>query len=497
MLDQVGGLLASVGLVVRASHERYDGGGYPDGLAGEAIPLAARIVAVCDAFNAMTTTRSYRKAMPVVRGRRRSCARCAGTQFDPAVVEALLAVVGDPGWEASLAPAPARRPRALPCPPLRVGAGNAARLGRRGRRGPHGDLTAALGYRTPAGGAVALAVAPVGLHDRAAGTVGFTTSLGLLEEARPDRRDPRVALAFHAREHGASSSPALRARPGPRHASTPRRRRRASRRSSTQAERYLGEAPRGRFWDFWLREYGDVRVPADVEVERIVVWPDLRCAGEPRGARRAAARAAGPAGAAEARAPARGSTWRARPSASRKTATCCSATAAATATRWWCPWRSTGSGPAACGSAPPRRCRRAAAGPACSATPTARSSSACARARTPAGSRAALYAPHTEAGYVAPPNKTLLLLLNGGLAKRGVRKARRAGKLRAGRGHAGAAASPRVPGGGRSPRRVVRHAEPLHDRPRAGVGGHGERHDLSSPSILETERTEARAASVA
>ena len=65
MLDQVGGLLASVGLVVRASHERWDGGGYPDGLAGEAIPLAARIVSACDAFNAMTTDRSYRKALPL------------------------------------------------------------------------------------------------------------------------------------------------------------------------------------------------------------------------------------------------------------------------------------------------------------------------------------------------------------------------------------------------------------------------------------------------
>ncbi len=65
MLDRVGGLLGSVGLVVRASHERFDGGGYPDGLAGEAIPLASRIVSACDAFNAMTTTRSYRKAMPV------------------------------------------------------------------------------------------------------------------------------------------------------------------------------------------------------------------------------------------------------------------------------------------------------------------------------------------------------------------------------------------------------------------------------------------------
>jgi putative nucleotidyltransferase with HDIG domain len=92
MLERVGGLLARVGVVVRASHERYDGGGYPDGLAGEAIPLAARIVSACDAFNAMTTDRSYRKALSleVAVGELR---KNAGTQFDPDVVEALVAVV--------------------------------------------------------------------------------------------------------------------------------------------------------------------------------------------------------------------------------------------------------------------------------------------------------------------------------------------------------------------------------------------------------------------
>jgi HD-GYP domain-containing protein (c-di-GMP phosphodiesterase class II) len=103
MLDRVGGLLANVGLVVRASHEHYDGGGYPDGLAGEDIPLAARIVAACDAFNAMTTTRSYRKAMPVADAVT-ELRRCSGTQFDPDVVQALLAVVGDPGWQLALHP---------------------------------------------------------------------------------------------------------------------------------------------------------------------------------------------------------------------------------------------------------------------------------------------------------------------------------------------------------------------------------------------------------
>jgi putative nucleotidyltransferase with HDIG domain len=116
MLDQVGGLLGNVGIVVRASHERFDGRGYPDGLAGDAIPLPARIVSACDAFNAMTTDRSYRKALPLavaVQEMRDN----AGTQFDPAVVTALLAVVGDPGWELTLgtqAPAPA--PVAAPAP---------------------------------------------------------------------------------------------------------------------------------------------------------------------------------------------------------------------------------------------------------------------------------------------------------------------------------------------------------------------------------------------
>jgi putative nucleotidyltransferase with HDIG domain len=108
MLDRVGGLLASVGLVVRASHERYDGGGYPDGLRGEAIPLGARIVAACDSFNAMTTTRSYRKALPVSYAVE-ELRRCSGTQFDPEVVDALLAVVGDPGWTLTMRE-PAEKP---------------------------------------------------------------------------------------------------------------------------------------------------------------------------------------------------------------------------------------------------------------------------------------------------------------------------------------------------------------------------------------------------
>ena len=91
MLKKVGGLLGDVGTIVRSCHERWDGGGYPDGLAGESIPLVARIVCTCDAFSAMTTTRSYRAARPVSEALE-ELRRCAGTQFDPLVVDALVAV---------------------------------------------------------------------------------------------------------------------------------------------------------------------------------------------------------------------------------------------------------------------------------------------------------------------------------------------------------------------------------------------------------------------
>jgi HD-GYP domain-containing protein (c-di-GMP phosphodiesterase class II) len=89
LLSQVGGLLTEIGHLVRSCHERYDGRGYPDGLSGEEIPLVARIVCCCDAFNAMTTTRSYREAMSVPLARE-EIARNRGTQFDPAVADALL-----------------------------------------------------------------------------------------------------------------------------------------------------------------------------------------------------------------------------------------------------------------------------------------------------------------------------------------------------------------------------------------------------------------------
>jgi two-component system, cell cycle response regulator len=85
--------LSDVAPIVRSSHERWDGGGYPDGLAGGAIPLGARIIAVCDAFDAMTTTRPYRQAMSEADALA-ELRRCAGHQFDPRVVAAFERVIG-------------------------------------------------------------------------------------------------------------------------------------------------------------------------------------------------------------------------------------------------------------------------------------------------------------------------------------------------------------------------------------------------------------------
>jgi HD-GYP domain-containing protein (c-di-GMP phosphodiesterase class II) len=79
--------LHSAAKVVRSSHERFDGQGYPDGLSGEQIPLASRIIFVCDAFHAMTSDRPYEPAQSVDSALA-ELDRCAGSQFDPEVVAA-------------------------------------------------------------------------------------------------------------------------------------------------------------------------------------------------------------------------------------------------------------------------------------------------------------------------------------------------------------------------------------------------------------------------
>jgi Pyridoxamine 5'-phosphate oxidase len=143
-----------------------------------------------------------------------------------------------------------------------------------------GDLTAGVAYVTPAGGAVVTAVAPIGLRDRDMGTVSFTTSLGFGRKLERIEKDPRVALAYHARDHGRSTSPryvlvqgdaTVVKEPDPEYLEFIGR----------QATPYLGEPRRGFFWDRWLSAYYADRVPVHVSVHRILSWPDLRCAGEP------------------------------------------------------------------------------------------------------------------------------------------------------------------------------------------------------------------------
>ena len=101
MLERVGGFMTEVGEIVRAHHERWDGGGYPDGLAGEAIPLEARIITCCDSWSAMRTDRPYREAMSYEAAAAEMLLH-SGRQFDPAVVEVMLPVLAESEGPASV-----------------------------------------------------------------------------------------------------------------------------------------------------------------------------------------------------------------------------------------------------------------------------------------------------------------------------------------------------------------------------------------------------------
>ncbi|MGH2712810.1 MAG: pyridoxamine 5'-phosphate oxidase family protein [Thermoleophilaceae bacterium] len=294
-----------------------------------------------------------------------------------------------------------------------------------------GDMTAALAYLTPAGGAVVTAVAPVGLRDREQGTVIFTTSLGFGKKLERIERDPRVGLAYHARDHGFASGDSFvlvqgRCRPVPAADSDWN-----TRVLGPASERFMGPPRRGRFWDRWLREYYADRVAVTVDVERVTVWPSQDCSGEPvvHGTvrpdeqpepQRVPGKGAGP----------RLDAVKAAGKLARMPHVLVS-------------WRDTDGFPIVAaarvegagadgirlvsGAGLPRGGRRAGVlghsyGPKLVGL----------QARQHTGwLQDGVYAPHTASAFRAPGNKTLLLLANGLLAKQGLRKARREGRAAA------------------------------------------------------------------
>jgi hypothetical protein len=297
------------------------------------------------------------------------------------------------------------------------------------------DMTAALGYVTPAGGAVVMAVAPIGLRDRERGAVGFTTSLGFAKKLDRIRNEPRVALAYHSRRHGRSDRPEyvlVQGRAEPVAQPTPEVRALVRR----QAEDFLGPGRGGPFWDRWLREYYMVRIPVWVHAERVTVWPDLGCSGQPEVHGAPQPQPAAPPD--RQAAPARGTSPRVDMArvAKRlaKTPDVLLAYVAADGFPTVVPVQVSGSSDsgleltAAPGAIPPGARRAGLLGH----DYRPKLIGLTARQHTgwlEAGDGRALYAPHSETGFVAPPNKTLLLFFNGLQAKQGVRKARRAGKL--------------------------------------------------------------------
>jgi hypothetical protein len=142
-----------------------------------------------------------------------------------------------------------------------------------------GDLTAALAYNLPAGGTVLATVAPAGARDRAAGTVTASTSLGFGRKLERIAKDPRVALAYHARRFGFTDRPGLVVVQGTASISEIPPARWAD--LTAGAERHLGKLARGRFWDWWLQAYYRDRVLVDVDVTRVLAWWDPAAGGEP------------------------------------------------------------------------------------------------------------------------------------------------------------------------------------------------------------------------
>ena len=301
-----------------------------------------------------------------------------------------------------------------------------------------GDLTAALSYSTPARGAVPSAVAPIGMRDRDAGTVTFTTSLGFGKKLERIESDPRISLAYHAREHGRTDRPdyvLVEGRAEPDHSQSQARRDDIRERAAD----YLGDLKSGFFWDRWMREYYIVRIPVDVRVERVIVWPDLSCSGEPQ------VLGAPLPDPPDSQAPPKKGTGpridvNKAAAKVREQPHVLLSYVRADGYPAVVPVELRSAGPDGF---------ELAAGRAGLIPPGGRRAGLLAHAYKPQlvglvshvytgwlesdGDGSATYAPHTEGGFKAPANKTLLALANGFLAKRGYKQARREGKVPAGR----------------------------------------------------------------
>ena len=140
-----------------------------------------------------------------------------------------------------------------------------------------GDLVVAVGSPTPRGGVVLNTVTPLGMRDRGAGTVTFTTSLGFGRKLERIAADPRIAVAYHTRQHGHSDRRGIVLVQGV--ASVRVDYSQAAREQlAQQAAEHIGQVARGRFWNWWLEVYYQDRVHVDVKAHRIMWWPS----GSPR-----------------------------------------------------------------------------------------------------------------------------------------------------------------------------------------------------------------------
>lgn len=144
-----------------------------------------------------------------------------------------------------------------------------------------GDLTVAVGMPTPKGGVALASVTPIGLRDRAAGTVGFTSSLGFGRKLERIAADPRIGMLYHTRQHGFTSRPGIVLVQGVASIQSEfdERARQDLRR---RASEHLGHIAEGRFWDWWLSTYYEDRVIVHVRVQRVLWWPDGDTARAPQ-----------------------------------------------------------------------------------------------------------------------------------------------------------------------------------------------------------------------